>query len=325
MVRSTIPTIEGFDENAPLPPCPKCNTRRNVVKFGSRKAKNKVVKRFKCTKCEKTFSCEPVARTSYPVGIIAAALTHYDQGYTLAQTEGFIKDKYKLDTPAKTIYRWCRRYAQVCTFLRMRDKYEINPKTIVYTKRLYHQQVYDFRYHTLKTNIMGFAFPTMKQYLWSIRQSDDQRIYLSSKDRCSELKINAPNVSIRRTASNNATKMAMFAIPMARSRAQRHDAVERFFLMNDSTTFATEVPVYLTKSEAGDFGISIQENLTGHIDIIQYRNNRIYIMDFKPDQDPAQAAQQLMLYRMALSKRANIPIKDIYCAAFNETGYAEFQ
>jgi len=155
MVRSAIPAIEGFDESAPLPVCPKCNSRRNVVKFGSRKAKNKTVRRFKCTGCGKTFSVEPIARTSYPAGVIAAALTHYNQGYTLAQTEGFIKNKYAMDAPAKTIYRWCKRYADVCTFLRMRDRYVINPKNIVYTKRLYHQQVYDFRYHTLKTNIMG--------------------------------------------------------------------------------------------------------------------------------------------------------------------------
>ena len=162
----------------------------------------------------------------------------------------------------------------------------------------------------------------MKQYLWNIRQSSDQRIYFSSKDRCSELKTDSIKTNVRRTASNNATKMARFAIPMARTRAQRHDAVERFFLMNDSTTFATEVPVYLTKCEGGEFDINIQENLTGHIDIIQFRNNRIYIMDFKPDQDPSLASQQLSLYRLALSKRTNIAIKDLACAAFLQTATA---
>jgi hypothetical protein len=36
-------------------------------------------------------------------------------------------------------------------------------------------------------------------------------------------------------------------------------------------------------------------------------------------------AQQLYLYKLALSKRTGIPMSDIATASFNENGYVEFQ
>jgi ATP-dependent exoDNAse (exonuclease V) beta subunit len=116
--------------------------------------------------------------------------------------------------------------------------------------------------------------------------------------------------------------MAEMAITMAKSRAQRHEAVEEFFIANDSSTFAVEVPVYIFPEEAPE--LNLKEPLTGHIDILQYRNNKIYILDYKPDQDPATTAQQLYLYKLALSIRAGIPMSAIATAAFNEAGYVEF-
>jgi ATP-dependent exoDNAse (exonuclease V) beta subunit len=116
--------------------------------------------------------------------------------------------------------------------------------------------------------------------------------------------------------------MAMLAQTLAKTKSQRHQCVEDFFLINDSTTVATEVPVYLLPEEAPD--LQLKEPLTGHIDILQRRNDKIYILDYKPDQDPAQAAQQLYLYKLALSKRTGIPMSEIATASFNESSYVEF-
>jgi len=87
-------------------------------------------------------------------------------------------------------------------------------------------------------------------------------------------------------------------------------------LTNDSATVAVEVPVYLTKEES-----EFPKTLAGHIDIIQVRNNKIHILDYKPDRE-GNAVNQLQLYAMCLKQRTGI--SEIICAYFDENGYYQF-
>ncbi len=87
-------------------------------------------------------------------------------------------------------------------------------------------------------------------------------------------------------------------------------------MTNNSATVAVEVPVYLTESESG-----YNKPLTGHIDLIQVRSNRIHILDYKPDQS-GNVINQLSLYAKCLKKRTGIP--NITCAYFDENGYYQF-
>ena len=79
---------------------------------------------------------------------------------------------------------------------------------------------------------------------------------------------------------------------------------------------AVEVPVYLTESESG-----FKKPLTGHIDLIQVRSNRIHIMDYKPDQS-GNVINQLTLYAKCLKRRTKL--SNITCAYFDENGYYQF-
>ena len=72
--------------------------------------------------------------------------------------------------------------------------------------------------------------------------------------------------------------MTKLALATAKNRAKRHEAVEDFFLKNDSKTIAIEVPVYLLPNEAKD--LKLPEPLTGHIDILQVRNKKVMILDY---------------------------------------------
>ena len=101
--------------------------------------------------------------------------------------------------------------------------------------------------------------------------------------------------------------------------------MENTFLINDTATIAIEVPVYikpneLTKSEQKDYGITLDEPLSGHIDILQQRFNKTHILDYKPDAKKTDktTADQLFLYALALSKRTKIPKRNIICAYFDE-------
>ena len=101
-------------------------------------------------------------------------------------------------------------------------------------------------------------------------------------------------------------------------------------LINDTSTIATEVPVYLAKNDLEFFlrmGFSLPElktPVTGHVDIIQIRNNFIHVLDYKPEAGKEKPISQLTLYSLALSSRLKIPLKKIKAAWFDEKNYYEF-
>ncbi len=107
--------------------------------------------------------------------------------------------------------------------------------------------------------------------------------------------------------------------------------MENFFLANDTATIAIEVPVYLypnelTKGERKALGIYSGEPLTGHMDILQVRYNKVHILDYKPDarKNDARAASQLSLYALALSRRTGIDLSNFVCAYFDQGNYYQF-
>ncbi len=170
-----------------------------------------------------------------------------------------------------------------------------------------------------KLNIKGKQFPQLKQYINSMLK--DPKDYLfQSKDvlRCSELAntIDLPKPNIRSIKDSTACRMTDLALELARTKKERHEKVEEFFLVNDSATVAVEVPVYQTEAESG-----FKEPLTGHVDLIQVRGNRIHILDYKPDRE-GNVTNQLQLYAKCIRKRTGL--SDITCAYFDENAYYQF-
>jgi ATP-dependent exoDNAse (exonuclease V) beta subunit len=122
--------------------------------------------------------------------------------------------------------------------------------------------------------------------------------------------------------------MAQLALTLTKTNRERHQKVEDFFLINDTATIATEVPVYiypneLTKSEQKECGLTLNDPLSGHIDILQVRWNKIHILDYKPDanKNDKNTVDQLFLYALALAKRTGIPLTKIACAYFDDKNY----
>jgi len=272
------------------------------------------IQRYRCSSCGRQFSTDPLPRSNYPPRIIAFALGYYNIGHTLEETQRTIKRKYKTLVPLPTIHDWTRRHEKLCTFIPLRRKYDLDWQTSIKEKKLYHQQVFEFKYHQLKTNIAAKEYPNIRHYLRNIAESDTRnaasdkqmtKIFNESAIRCSTFKPQSiPKFRSKIIQTNNATEMTSLAITLAKNRAHRHESVEDFFLKNDSKTIAVEVPVYLMPEEAKD--LKLTEPLTGHIDILQYRNNRIHILDYKPDQNLNQAKNQLYLYKKALALRTRL-------------------
>ena len=136
---------------------------------------------------------------------------------------------------------------------------------------------------------------------------------------------------------NQANQLTKLALYLSKSNKDRHETIQNFFLINDSTTIATEIPIYLTNWDAGYYrnqrGFVFQLNdyptpITGHIDLLQIRNGIIFILDYKPDahlkQVQERAIQQLTIYALALSRKLNLPLYYFKAAWFDENNYFEF-
>ena len=332
-----------------LPACPACNSNASVISVGIRRGRSKDIRKFLCKSCNKNFSDEPLKRITAPTRVVLAAISEFHSGHTLAEAANIVRRRYKVNVAPSTIVSWIDRYCDLFTFTGLRRRYKIDPETNVRTARLDHGQVYTFKVHLLKMNIAGKIYPQLKGYLRSVPDAINPK-YFATENRCSSFRpetVTEPQSKF--IADNNAVKMAKLAETLSKTRKGRHDVVETFFLTNDSTTVAVEVPVYLTETEAKDLNLgpalshsSVQsgrcvldcatENkkeacaISGHIDILQVRNEKVYILDYKPDEHLNQAiTSQLLLYAYALRQRTNIPLANMVCACFGRSGYAEFR
>jgi ATP-dependent exoDNAse (exonuclease V) beta subunit len=151
----------------------------------------------------------------------------------------------------------------------------------------------------------------------------------TNQQRGSQIKLELLKTSIKKE-KNNANLLALKALTQIKNNYQRHKVIQEFMLYNDTSTIATEIPVYLTKEDIkhyqkNKFKIkTMQTPITGHIDFIQIRNNQIHILDYKPEADKAKPMQQLTFYALALSSRLRLPVKQFKCAWFDENNYYEY-
>jgi hypothetical protein len=269
-----------------------------------------------------------IPNTPYPTTLILKSITYFNLGHTLAQTQTTMQRKYRSKIPISTLNNWLKRFEPDLTFIRLRKNYDIDPASAIHSKKFHHQQVYEFKYHTLKTNFSKRFFPQLKTYITSIHKTPHfiPNSAFQTGPRASQLRI---DLKPQKTSKhNNAPRLAELALTLAKTNRERHQVIENFFLANDSTTIAIEVPVYikpneLTKQEKRDYGLNIEEPLSGHIDIIQQRFEKIHILDYKPDAKKSDktSAEQLFLYALGLNKRTGIPLRRIVCAYFDENNY----
>ena len=335
-------------------PCPYCSSN-NTIKKGRRKRKFKDIQQFQCKGCKKFFSPQNQGNKTYPIKIIANSISAYNLGCTLKQVSGIIEARQKLKIPVSTISSWLNHYKQICTFARLRKQAVklYKPKNMLFKKPLLHQQIYLFQFHKAKLELLfkdeekenKKSLP-IKDYLYKIPTANfPHHIFSkemlaergieaeieSTEQRISQLKLETlPAIKLEK--QNQANQLAQIALKIANDNKQRHQSIQNFMLINDSTTIATEIPVYLTNDDIEyfkkrNFSINLQNYRTpiiGHIDLIQIRNGFINILDYKPDANKIEAVRQLTLYALALASRTKLALRDFKCAWFDEDNYYEF-
>lgn len=155
------------------------------------------------------------------------------------------------------------------------------------------------------------------------------QLFRAEGPRCSSLRIEfRPR---KDTRHNNALKLAEYALYLAKTNRDRHQKIQDFMQKNDSATVAVELPVFfdpsdLSNKEKESYGIELPRTITGHIEILQVRFDRIHVLDFKPGakKEDKRSAEQVFLYTLALSKRTSIPLSHFTCAYFDDENYFQF-
>jgi len=301
--------------------CRKCQTK-NTIKAGKRESKHGKIQRYYCKDCKKYFTEKKQSYTQYPLNVIMYTLEQYNKGHSVKEAKNRVGKKYPYSPPTRTIYSWIHRYKPILTFLKLRKNYKIEPSTLTTTHNYKHQQIYPFKYHHLKLNIHSKQRPELRRYINWLERSLDRKMFLSGP-RCSSLKIEH-NTSVKQkdNISPELTRLGLNSQPK-NTKKSPHQTVQDFFLINDSSTICTELPVFINPKETS---LDIDEPITGHIDLIQIRYDNLYILDYKPNLNrPERHASQLALYKEAIQRRTSIPEDKIHTAVFNKHSYYEFE
>jgi transposase-like protein len=300
--------------------CPDC--RKPGVKSGRRKTSRGRIQRLCCRSCDRNFSASPLPRRQYSPSTLLETVTAYNLGRTLENTQRHIAKRFRTTVPESTIHSWIGQFASVCTFSRFRKRYSFSEEEVIQSRTFSHRQEYKFKFHRLKTNILcRQQFPAIRRYLWHIAENCPNELFQEGGARCSDG--NLPAMSLRLVRKDtNAVPLARLGLVLAKHRRGRHEATQRFMLANDSATIAVEVPVYLYPNEAPD--LKLADALTGHIDVLQIRYGKVWILDYKPEaKRETRAKFQLYLYARALSTRTRIPLSRIGLAYFDDKDYFE--
>ncbi len=226
----------------------------------------------------------------------------------------------------------------ICTYSTIRDeiKRRYEPSELIERIPLTHRQVYLYQLHRGKLDLLFSyryhrAYESMKDYLsWVKHLAFPHDLFTNDRNhRSSQYALILDGQVTRK--ENYATRLAALALQIAPSNKKRHETLQRFMLLNDSATIATEVPIYLTPQDFRIFraqGFTFpfgEQPITGHIDFVQLRSGFLHILDYKPEaRKEKHAITQLTIYALALSQRTGLPVKAFKCAWFDEKDFFEF-
>lgn len=147
-----------------------------------------------------------------------------------------------------------------------------------------------------------------------------QNSYFENGLRASQIKhgFAKTDMEIKEKREGLDSKIAKLALDANQNRKHRHEKVQDSMLKTDKATVATEIPVwYYSKKK--------EETITGHIDILQTRNDKIHVLDYKPEAEEVKPVYQLFTYIQALSYRTGWPVDRFKAAWFNHNTYKEIE
>lgn len=300
--------------------CPHCRSA-NIIRKGRRKTKLGFRQLFYCRDCQRGFGDSKLLHKTYGPRVINSAISYYNLGNTLERSARLTNRRFKVRVSKSSVSQWLKEFRGICTYHRIRPAaVKDYGGRILVSKTFEHSGLaYHFKYHKPKPELLckDQGFSSLMGYLKRFERGCP-KFFDDVENRCSQVRI-AVRFS-KKTRYNNACQLADFALKACAFNSQRHAAVEEFMLINDSSTIACEVPVWLWEK-------NLNLGIAGHIDLLQIRRGKIFVLDFKPGaqrEDEQKVASQLFWYAEGLSFRTSIPLKDFACGWFDDRVYYEF-
>src|SRR5438876_1872845 len=319
----------------PIPSCHHCHSKFTIKK-GRRLNRFRVLQVFQCRECLRKFTTAAGKNKTYPPHVILEAVSIYNLGNSISDTQRTIRKRLHVDIPEGTIRSWIRAHKPLTAYARMRviGSKLFKAEAMIRSFLLRHKQVYRFQLHKGKVELLlqnarHRHLASAKGYLEQIGEHFPHGMFQTAEHRSSKFPTTVPIPITRK--ENYATRLATLVVPSASANKKRHETLQRFMLVNDSATIAVEIPVYLTRQDIAYYrsrGFTLDfecDFITGHIDFLQVRDGYLQILDYKPDARKEKHAHvQLTIYALALARRANLPLKNFKCAWFDEKDYFEF-
>ncbi|MFH1245687.1 MAG: PD-(D/E)XK nuclease family protein [Candidatus Omnitrophota bacterium] len=322
--------------------CPWCKGK-DIVKFGRRDKKFETIQVYYCKNCAKKFTPSIIKNKTFPLRMILDALTCYNRLNTLEESASRVSEKYGIKLSPQNISNWLEDFKDYLSFLRMRGFIEKKyaKKEVFVESKLFHGQIYDFKYHRAKTDLIleedfkHYKFRPLREFLELVTAECPHQVFKESPRRASEYKdvFNLDTVRVTRR-ENTAVKNTRMVMQAVTNNKLRHEILQEFMLVNDSVTVAAELPVLLDKDDLLHYQHSLnfavpltleeEEVITGHIDLVQIRNGSIHILDYKPSAKKEKPIEQLTIYALALSRLTGLRLFHFKCAWFDEEDYFEF-
>lgn len=343
------PSVRGrpLAETKPTVVCPFCGSGE-LIKKGKRRKKYETIQLYQCQRCKRRFTPLIHKHHVYPLKLILDALTLYNRFYSLEDVKELVFGSYGLRVSLQTIANWLKEFRPYLPALRLRSHLAAgyDRRKMFIETRLLHGQVYDFKFHAAKLNLLLQAeslkahsdFRGLEQFLGQVPKTCPHELFrrnAKKKTRSSQHKdiFNLDQVEIRSKTDNTAVRNARFVLQAVAKNKLRHETLQEFMLINDSVTVAVEVPVLLTAKDLAYFKgkhflvpleLKEREVITGHIDFVQVRNGKICILDYKPGAKKEKPIEQLTLYALALSRLTGLRLYHFKCAWFDDKNYYEF-
>lgn len=289
--------------------CKHCGSY-NVVKRGVRKLVREKRQIYLCKDCSHRFS-NGLNKKKFHVWLIVDAVCSYNNGYSYEEVCELISRKYKTKISKSSVERWVKQYN--LGYLDIRDKivWKYGRKLII--ERMFNHSglVYNFKLHRGKLREYG-KFMGLKNFIIDISKGIDDRIFNGDGERCSQIK---GNISVNVVSSENyrLNKVVGEMLKIVKNNHLRHSLVERLMLCCDRDTIASEIPVWYWDKK-------LNKGICGHVDIIQVKFGKVWILDYKPDAEKEnfeKVVSQLYNYALAICFRTGVSLKEIKCGWFD--------
>ncbi len=183
----------GTRDLIPNPACPTCGSKRTVKK-GKRHNRMRTLQVYECVECLHRFTSGDAGKNkTYPLKIILEAVSTFNLGYSMTETQRQLRRRFHVDVPERSISSWISEHRPLVTYRRLRDtaKKLFSPERLLRTVELDHQQVYRFQVHQAKLELLLNYAPLQEltDYFASVENQFPHELFQESRQRSSTFPI----------------------------------------------------------------------------------------------------------------------------------------